>query len=149
MDGTELSELIHQRLSNLRELLDLSRRQMAAIEAGRMSELMRLLSDKQAPLSRLTSLAPQIRAAADDDPAARLWENEQARVSCRRQQEECEKTHLELLAIEAECETALQNSRHRIGQQIDRVDAGKRAATTYAHSPSGSNRGGQLDLSSD
>ncbi len=30
---------------------------------------------------------------------------------CRQQQEECERMHLELLAIEAECESALQQSR--------------------------------------
>ena len=53
MDGTELTELIDQRWSVLRQLLEISDRQIAAIEAGRMSELMRLLADKQTPLNRL------------------------------------------------------------------------------------------------
>jgi hypothetical protein len=149
MDGNELSRLIARRAKNLRELLDISDRQMAAIRAGRMSELMRLLSDKQTPLNRLAEVATSIRGAADDDPATRKWESEQARVLCRQQQEECEQMHLELLAIEAECETALKNSRTSIQQKIDRVDAGRQAATGYADSDAPPTSGGQLDLSSD
>ena len=149
MNGNELSKLIHHRWSLLRTLLELSGRQMEAIESGRMSELMRLLSDKQAPLNELAAVAEKIRTAVDDDPNERTWPDETTRVSCRQQQEECEQMHLELLAIEAQCETALQTSRNQLSQKIDRVDAARQAANTYAHSPTGSDLGGQLDLSSD
>jgi len=149
MDGRELSDLIGQRWSTLRELIDIGNRQITAIDAGRMSDLMRLLSEKQSPLNQLTEIAAMIRIAADDDPKARTWESEQARVACRDQQEECEKMHLELLAIEAECETALTNSRASIQQKLDRVDAGRQAATSYAHSHATPTSGGRLDLSSD
>ena len=144
MDGKQLSDLIAQRWSTLRELVDISNRQITAIDAGRMSELMRLLSEKQLPLNHLAEIAEKILSAAGDDPTARTWETEGARVLCRQQQEECEKMHLELLAIEAECETSLTKSRASIQQKIDRVDAGRQAAASY-HAPPTS--GGQLDLS--
>jgi hypothetical protein len=149
MDGNQLSELISQRWAILRELLDVGDRQMAAIRDGRMSELMRLLSGKQLPLQRLSEIADELRGATDDDPQARVWESEEARLFCRGQQEECEKMHLALLAIEAECETTLQQSRSSIQQKLDRVDVGRQAATSYGQGQTRNTSGGTLDLSSD
>ena len=114
-----------------------------------MSELMQLLSEKQSPLNRLSEVASSIRRAAADDPATRRWDSEEARARCRRKQDECEQMHLELLAIEAECETALLESREFIQQKLDRVDAGQQAANSYAHAQVIPTQGGQLDLSSD
>jgi hypothetical protein len=144
MDGRQLSDLMAERWAILRELVDISNRQISAIDASRMSELMRLLSEKQAPLNRLAEIAEEIRSAAEDDPEARAWDSEESRVLCRQQQEECERMHLELLAIEAECETALTKSRASIQQNLDRVNAGGHAASSYHATPTS---GGQLDLS--
>ncbi len=149
MNGNELLELFEQRWSTLSELLEIGKRQIAAIESERMSELMRLLSEKQTPLNRLVEFATSIRQAADDDPATRKWDSEETRERCRRRQQECEQLHLELLAIEAECETALIESREFIQKKLDRVDAGQQAANSYAHSQATPTQGGQLDLSSD
>jgi hypothetical protein len=149
MDGKELSDLMGQRWNTLRELVDIGNRQITAIDTGRMSDLMRLLSEKQSPLNELAQIATRIRRAADDDPAQRRWESEQTRVLCRQQQEECEKMHLDLLAIEAQCEAALTKSRASIQQNIDRVDGGRQAATSYGDSRKIPTSGGRLDLSSD
>ncbi len=149
MNGNELLELMEQRWSTLCELLEIGNRQIAAIESERMSELMRLLSEKQMPLNRLAEIAASIRQAADDDPANRQWDSEETRVRCRQRQDECEQLHLQLLAIEAECETSLIESRDFIQQRLDRVDAGQQAANSYAHALATPTQGGQLDLSSD
>ena len=149
MDGKQLSDLIDQRWSTIRELLKISEHQMAAIDAGRMSDLMRLLSGKQKPLNRLAGIAERIRQAAGDDPGIRVWESEQARKQCRQRQDECEQMHLQLLAIEAECETALNLNREAIVQKLDRVDAGRQAASGYGGRERASTRGARLDLSSE
>jgi hypothetical protein len=149
MDAEQLSELIDQRWSTLHRLLEISNRQMAAIDAQRMSDLMRLLSEKQVPLGRLAEIAAKIRVAAADDPASRRWASEQDRMRCRQRQDECEKMHLQLLAIEAESEAALDRSRLSLSQQLDRVDATRRAASSYGQIAAAPTRGGQLDLSSD
>ena len=47
MNGNEVAALIQQRWEILDRLLSISRLQMRAIEQGQMSELMRLLSEKQ------------------------------------------------------------------------------------------------------
>ena len=149
MNGNELLELMEQRWSTLRELLEIGNRQIVAIESERMSELMRLLSEKQMPLNRLADVSASIRQAADDDPATRKWDRQETKVRCQRRQQECEQLHLELLAIEAECETALTESREFIRKKLDRVDAGQQAANRYADSQATPTQGGQLDLSSD
>lgn len=144
MDGKQLADLMDLRWTALRRLLEISDQQLAAIDAGQMTELMRLLSEKQKPLNRLAEIAEQIRGAAGDDPATRKWESEESRQRCRQQQEECEKMHLELLAIEAECESALKKSRDTIQQNLEQVDSARQAANRYTQAPTS---GGRLDLS--
>ncbi len=147
MNGKELSELIAQRWSALDELLELGRLQTEAINAGQMSQLMRILSAKQAPLNRLDSIAKLIRAAADDDPTQRAWDNPSIRESCRAQQEQCDQMHLDLLAIEAACETALQENRSSLQAEILQMNASHQAAKYYAPRTSVATSGRQLDLS--
>jgi len=149
MDGHELSGLIEQRWELLSRLLEISQRQIDAIDGSRMTELMRILSEKQPPLNELVEVAEKLRPAADQDPDSRLWESAEQREQCRRQQEECEKLHLELLAIEAQCETALHTSRDEIQKQLERVDNARQAVSSYATQHSLPESGGQLDLSSD
>jgi hypothetical protein len=148
MNGQELSDLIETRWSILQQLLEIGSRQMEAIEGCRMGELMRLLSEKQSSLNRLATIAVEIRRAASDDPEKRSWDDESQRRRCRERQDECERVHLELLAIEAACETALQRSRASLQQRLDRVDAGQSAANRYARSENPSHPGARLDLSS-
>lgn len=147
MNGDELAQLIQQRWTTLRQLLDLGNQQADAIHTGHMNELMAVLSQKQSPLNRLAEISTRIRAAAADDPESRSWSNPTARDQCRRQQDECEQMHMELLAIEAACESALQESRAVIGQQIEQLDASHRAARHYQSESPALSAGGRLDLS--
>lgn len=149
MHGRELAALIENRHSALQRLLEISGRQIDAIRGGRMSELMRLLSEKQSPLNQLNLIAQSLRTAVTDDHAARQWDSESQRSQCREQQDQCEQMHLELLAIEAESESALQQSRLDLQQQLDRVDGGRNAANGYARNQvAATTTGGTLDLSS-
>ena len=149
VNGEELSELFELRWECLQTLLEIGNRQLAAIESDRMSELMQLLSKKQVPLNQLTDVADRIRVAGDDNPDARQWPSEAARIHCRERQERCEQLHVQLLALEAECETALTERREFIQKKLDRVGAGQQAANRYAHSDAPSTQGGTLDLFSD
>ncbi|MFK8112572.1 MAG: flagellar export chaperone FlgN [Rubripirellula sp.] len=154
MDGQQLSQLMTVRWTALQQLLEVSEHQIQAIRAGHMSELMRILSQKQPHLSRLSNAAAQLRATTSDDPEQRHWDSPALREACRIQQEECEKMHLELLAIEAHCETLLQETRTGIQSELQQIDNAHLAASSYAQSQATgsqptSHRGGQLDLSSD
>jgi len=149
MNGTQVAALIEQRWEILNRLLGISRLQMAAIEQGQMSDLMRLLSEKQKPLNQLIELGGQIGAANADHSRERHWDSDEARQRCREQQDECEKMNLELLAIEAECEAKLSHNRDELRQRLERVDSGWQAVSGYADQTAKSTIGGSLDLSSD
>jgi FlgN protein len=154
MDGNELSTLIAIRWAALEELLEISSRQIEVIRSGHMNELMRILSAKQQPLARLAEVAQRLRGAIADKPDSRQWASPSARNACRIQQEECEKMHLELLAIEAECETMLQQTRTGIQDELQRLEHSHQAAVSYAQSQARGSHpvatsGGRLDLSSD
>ncbi len=146
MDAHQLSDLIEQRFQTLDELLKLGRLQSEAIERGRMTELMRVLSQKQQPLSRLTEIAQLLRPAATDDPELRAWTSESARLACRSQQEQCDQMHMELLAMEAACESMLQDNRAAIQLEIESLHGSHLAAVHYAPDRTVATSGGRLDL---
>ena len=149
MNGNEVATLIQQRWEILDQLLSISRLQMKAIEQGQMSELMRLLSEKQKPLNKLIKLGDQLGVASADDSDERLWDSNDIREQCRKQQDDCEKLNLELLAIEAECESKLSQNRDELRQRLERVDSGWQAVSGYADHSTQATTGGSLDLSSD
>ncbi len=149
MNGNEVAALIQQRWEILDRLLSISRLQMTAIEQGQMSELMRLLSEKQKPLNQLIELSDQLRVASVENAEERLWVSSDIREECRKQQDDCEKMNLELLAIEAESESKLSQSRDDLHQRLERVDSGWQAVSGYADHASHVTSGGSLDLSSD
>jgi len=149
MNGNELADLIQQKWSILNHLLQISRLQMDAILHGQMSDLMRLLSDKQPPLNQLVEITGRLGKAHEDIAEERPWASEHARHRCREQQEECEKMNLELLAIEAECEAKLSQNREEVRERLARVDAGWQAVTGYTDNTLNATSGGTLDLSSD
>ena len=149
MNGKEVAALIEQRWEILNRLLGISRLQIIAIEQGQMTDLMRLLSEKQLPLNQLIELGDQLGAANRDSSEDRHWESDDVRWRCRKQQEECEKMNLELLAIEAECEAKLSRNREELRLRLERVDSGWQAVSGYADHSTQATTGGSLDLSSD
>ena len=149
MNGKQVAALIRQRWEILNRLLGISHLQMAAIEQGKMSVLMRLLSEKQQPLNQLVELGDQLGVVNADHSQERHWDSDDARERCREKQNECEKMNLEILAIEAECETKLSHSRDELRQRLERVDSGWQAVAGYADHSVKSTAGGSLDLSSD
>ncbi len=149
MNSEDLSALVESRFQTLTWLLELSQRQTQAIDENHMTDLMRILSDKQPAIAKLTEIARVMSTALDDDPTSRQWPSEAARQHCREQQNRCEQLHLELLAIEADCETKLSACRASVQEQLHRFDAGRSAADRYAQSRAHQPSGGKLDLSSD
>ena len=114
-----------------------------------MRELMRLLSEKQKPLNQLIELGYQFGVACADASEERYWASNDMREQCRKQQDDCEKMNLELLAIEAECESKLSQSRDELRQRLERVDFRWQAVSGYADHAAHVTSGGSLDLSSD
>ena len=156
MDSATLTNLIDQQHATLSELLDLSEGQVAAIQSGRMTDLMSILSTKQRPIQKLTQLTASLRPALSDNADARSWPDPSQRARCREQQSQCETMHAKLMEIESACEALLQESRTGTAERLERLSNGADATSGYSRaqrfSPQStmhSSAGGQLDLSSD
>lgn len=148
MDGDQLIELIGKRRDLLSQLLLFGDRQMDAIDHDRMTDLMRILSDKQPLIQQLSQLSGPLGQAAGDDPASRHWSSSQQRQQCRVWQDECDAMHQELLTIEAACEAKLEVSRTEMESKLQRVTSGRDAVNRYAQTQTDRPSGGSLDLSS-
>ncbi|TWU50893.1 FlgN protein [Rubripirellula tenax] len=148
MNATELSELFERRFDMLSQLLELSEKQIKAIDENRMSDLMRILSDKQQPITQLVQIGQSLANAVGEDPTARVWSSPEERQRCRNQQQQCESMHDQLLAIEADCEVKLVANRASAQEKLQRHDSVRVAATSYAQSQNAPPSGGSLDLSS-
>lgn len=151
MDAATLSELVSQRHAVLIKLLKLSQDQIAAIQSGRMTDLMGILSAKQQPIQQLVNLGKQLKPAANDDPNSRSWPDPQSRIDCRQQQQQCDSMHQKLLEIEAACEEMLEANRADVSDRLQRLSSGTDATSGYSKAQSYASAGhrSQLDLSSD
>ncbi|WP_372716402.1 hypothetical protein [Novipirellula sp.] len=149
MNSDELTSLVQQRHAAALALVELGHAQLAAVQAGRMNELMQLLSQKQQPLSTLSELSKRLHAAIGDDPETRQWASGEMRSECQAQHEATETMLLDLMKIESDCEQQLTKNRGAIEEQIRRSDGAKQANRSYAQSTqAAATCGGSLDLSS-
>lgn len=148
MDSRTIAQLVHTRWRLLRDLVERGRRQREAIAAGRMSELMALLSEKQQPLEQLGETSKRLGAAADQLPDAGGWDSAEDREACLREHEACQQMLAELVELESDCEAALTAGRDAIAKQLTQSEGARRAASGYAEAAAQGGRGERLDLSS-
>lgn len=160
MNGTQLSQLVDQRLAIIEHLVDLTSRQAEAIRRGHMSDLMSVLGAKQSPVQQLADLSKRLGSAITDDPEHREWPDADSRRKCREKHERCESMILSLLDAEKECEKALSGQHVRLQAELDQAQGTERAIQSYAsvsagyqasqstQAPFPATSGDRLDLSS-
>src|SRR6056297_2555919 len=132
MTGDELSALVDERLRLVEQLMELTQRQVAAIAAGHMSELMTILAAKQSPLTRLSQLSKQLSAQVGAQVPPRTWASQADRQRCRETHRRCEQKLLDLIAQEKACEQDLSAGKALIQQELDRTHDTGRALRSYA-----------------
>jgi hypothetical protein len=148
MNADRLFHLVLQRKAVLEKLLEISHRQVEAIEQERMNELMSLLAEKQNPLAQLREHSKSLAEATLNDPETRVWDQPEKREQCQNEHAKCEEMLQLLMEIEAECEQSLSLSRKSIQQKLEQTQTAQQAAVGYSLADQPSTTGGQLDLSS-
>lgn len=131
MNGSEISELVDQRLTVVENLIELTTRQAEAIQRGHMSDLMSVLAAKQSPVQELANLSKRLGRAVADDPENREWASPSARQTCRERHDRCEAMILSLLDAEKECESALSGQHVRLQAELDQAQGTGRAIDSY------------------
>lgn len=142
-----LAELVERRHRYLMLMRDLGVQQMALIESGDMSALLRVLGAKQrvmTELERAERALDPFRAQAAED---RQWRSPELREHCRRQLDESAALLAEILAQEKQGEGLLVRRRDEAAQRLAGSHFTHQAHSAY-HSLPESNVS-QLDLASE
>lgn len=85
-----LADLIEQKHDLFLQLRDLGYRQLALIEEGDMTRLLRVLAGKQRLLAALQDVERALDPFRDEDPDRRTWQSPEERAQCARRASECE-----------------------------------------------------------
>ena len=148
MDGQTLSELVDQRWSLLKGLLELGDRQAEAVRHSRMSSLLEILNLKQPSLEALQQVSQRLHEAVGDDAEDREWNSQDLRVECRERHRECERMLETLLRQETESEAALVEARGALELRLAHSEGAQRAVRGYAASDRTATAGSRIDISS-
>lgn len=149
MEVREVLRQIEERVAIIEQLREATERQLEAVRAGRMSELMQILSLKHEPIRRLHDLSRELRLALELNGSSLRWSSDAQRDQCRQRHQASEAMLAELLQSESECEQLLSIQRQAVGDQLLNVGRSQRAATGYARTAEQTTVGQSLDLSSE
>ena len=140
----ELAELIAKKHRCLTELREMGTRQHKCIEAGQMSDLIKVLGAKQSLINRLGQIERAMDPFRAEDPEARTWRSPEDRAECRKVSEECDAILAEILEGERESEAVLRVRRDETAEKLQGSYASSVARAGYAEAqPRGSS---QIDL---
>lgn len=150
----QMAALVEQRHDVLSEILRVTERQEAAIEAGLVQQLMAALNEKQTHVDRLRRIQEALKPMAEVPAENRLWTDPAERQRCRDTLRDSETLQAEILAIDQRCERAMIQRRDELFDSLGRTTGAAAAARAYA-TGGGSIRAGQgvassgsLDLAS-
>src|SRR5574339_123250 len=102
-----LRDRIEQKLALLEQLRDLGRRQLALIEAGDLTQLLKLLSAKQRLLAALQTLERELDPFRSEDPEARVWTSPAHRQKCAQNAAACEELLRSIVEQERQSEAQM------------------------------------------
>jgi hypothetical protein len=134
-DTDRLAALIAAKLQVLEILARLSRRQLAMIDAGEMTPLIKLLASKQTVMSQLQALEEKLQPFRGDDPEARVWHSASDRWACQAQADRCNALLVEALTLEKQAEEAMLRRRDAAVVALSAAQSATDARTAYAVTP--------------
>jgi hypothetical protein len=104
---------------------------MQLIEAGEISDLLRLAGAKQQLIVALQAIEKQLIPFHEQAPQSRQWSSPQARAQCASDAEECRGLIAEVMALEQDGERQMTARRDAVAGQIRAAAAGGRVREAY------------------
>jgi len=126
-----LAELLDKKLSVVRELYNLARRQSEVIGIGDLTRLMRVLAAKQTLLLELQETEQSLAPYREQDPDQRQWKSDVVRQRARQAAEDCERVLRETMLIERQCETEMITRRDQAAEQLQGAHSATEARRAY------------------
>lgn len=123
--------LLCEQAELLERLIDSGQQQQQTIEAGRMSELVAILGQKQPRLERLGAIGQQIQERRREVEQSGFWPDESVRRQCQTMRDRAAESFEHLIQLEQRCEQALNTSREQIQQRLQTIESSRHAASAY------------------
>lgn len=118
LSDSELLNIFQQRQKQIAGLLELSRQQETAAQSDDYSQLLNLLGQKQAIISRLDETSKRMPHLRENWHAVRDQADAGVRARCEAVLEDCELSLATLLEIEKKCTTVLNDKQNQTKQQL-------------------------------
>jgi hypothetical protein len=132
LDTNRLSELIGAKLKMVELLAQLARRQLALVEAGETSDLLKLLAAKQSVLARMQEVERLLDPFREQDPDARVWRSVEDRSRSQDQARRCDELLAETMRLEKEGEAGVVRRRDAAAAVLASARAAADVQAAYA-----------------
>jgi hypothetical protein len=106
-DTKELAALIGAKLKLVEILCRLGKQQLALIEAGELTGLVKLLAAKETVLAQLRVVEAALDPFRHEDPEQRQWPGAAERAACQARADRCNALLAETLELERQGEAAM------------------------------------------
>jgi hypothetical protein len=126
-----LARLVSAKLQVLKILVQLAERQLALVERGELTQLIKLLAAKQTVLGQLQTLDGELSPYRDDDPARRIWSSPAARAACQTQAHEANHLAARSIDLERQAEGLMVARRDAAGATLAALQTASDARTAY------------------
>lgn len=126
-----LASLVSAKLQVLKILCQLAERQLAMVERGELTDLIKLLAAKQTVLAQLQSLDGELAPYRDDNPDKRSWASTAARTACQAKAHEANALAARSLELEKQAESLMIARRDAASQAILALQTAADARTAY------------------
>jgi hypothetical protein len=141
-----LTERMEQKLGLLAQLRDLGLHQAALIDAGDMTQLLKLLAAKQRLLAALQSLERELDRFRGDDPESRIWMSPEHRRRCADTAAACEELLRAVVEQERQSESQMRIRREDAAAQLEGTRCAAEVHHAYLAEPFHAHASSQLDL---
>jgi hypothetical protein len=142
-----LTELVGRKHDCLARLHELGRQQLALVDSGDITQLLKVLGAKQQLLTRLQEIEGELDPFRRQQPEDRQWASPEQRARCAQVIERSEALFREIVAQEKQSEQLLGSRRDEAAARLEQAHTASQARGAY--SASYVRRLGQLDLSSE
>jgi hypothetical protein len=127
----QLAELVEQKHACLVQLLEIGARQEELIQAGDMTQLLRVLTSKHSLIAALQRIERDLTPFRDQDPQTRVWSSAEARADCAEKAALCRELLDDVVRQEKFNESLLLKQREAVADRLGQVHAAARASGAY------------------
>ena len=126
-----LADLIDKRYRCLTQLRDLGKKQSELIQAGDMTPLLRLITAKNQLIAALQSIEQGLAPYHNQDPDARVWHSDEAKVRSKQLAAACQQLLDEVMNLERQNEQEMIARRDQVASQLQAAQAAGNARGAY------------------